>query len=82
MNCKILVSKNYAFQTSCRYGRLDIAKWLVDRGNTEFNYNDAFISARERGHLDVEEWLSTLGGHCIKYEKYLQHLNSIYGEED
>lgn len=53
---------NQVLRRCCECGRLEIAKWLVDRFDLTVDDacadNDALISACERGDLEVAQWLA------------------------
>lgn len=56
----------YAFQTSCENGRLEVAMWLysLSQGGRKFDihlYHDrALYISVYNGHLEVHQWLSDL----------------------
>lgn len=47
------------FRTSCKYGRTDIAKWILELGETNIHALDdhAFWEACTSGHTETVKWL-------------------------
>jgi hypothetical protein len=52
------------FQSSCRNGQIEIAKWLHKLGGIDIHANNelAFRWSCSEGHIEVAKWLYSLGG--------------------
>ena len=54
---------NAVFVDTCRFGQLEVAKWLMTLGAIKpLSLNDAFMSACDNGHLEVAKWLVLISG--------------------
>lgn len=72
----------HLFNKSCRYGKIDMARYIIDFDQKHHNIIDihidnevAFRSVCEHGHLDMAKYLLEVGGKS-------NHLIDIHAEED
>ena len=70
-----------AFDRCCKFGRLEIAKWLYSCGNIDIHGDQerAFRWSCYSGHLRVAKWLYSLGNVNIHCAEHMLYYNSKYG---
>ena len=78
----------YLFETSCRYGRLKIAKWLIEYVNfigkkiynsaNVISFENLFIVNVSSGHLKMAKWIFEYANNVTEYNKiYIQNVFRI-----
>jgi hypothetical protein len=56
---------NRAFKKACKYGKINIARWLYSKCNLKFSIRYSIIKSCEKGHLNIVEWLFFRNGQQI-----------------
>lgn len=54
--------KNIIFVCCCKYGKIDLAKLIIEEENMNFNYNEAFFESCKHGQYEVCKWLYKIKG--------------------